>query len=203
MLVPPHGVGRVIARPFAGSERDGFVRTERRCDYPLEPPHNLIDDIADKVGPVFGVGVIPEVFAHRGFREVRRTQDNAEHFEMMKEAMRSDARFIWANFEDFDMLYGHRNDPAGFARALETFDDYLGEIMGNLNEGELLVVTADHGNDPTTPSTDHSREYVPVVVWHRGMRQSVNLDDLEGLWCVGATVAQALGVAFQRGRALI
>ena len=203
MLVPPNGVGRVIARPFRGSSATGFVRTERRKDFPLEPPRNLIDSIAELTGPVFGIGVIPEVFAHRGFREVRRTQDNEEHFSMLKKAFASDARFIWANFEDFDMLYGHRNDPEGFARALEAFDGYLGETMKFLRDDDLLIVTADHGNDPTTPSTDHTREYVPVSLWHRGIAAPVPLGDQEGLWCVGATVARALGVPFDRGQPLL
>jgi phosphopentomutase len=202
MLVPPNGVGRVIARPFTGDQIAGFTRTERRKDFPLNPPQNLIDEILESVGPVFGVGVIPEVFAHRGFREVRRTQDNAEHFNMLKEALASDARFIWANFEDFDMLYGHRNDTEGFARALAEFDVYLGEIMAMLSDRDLLIVTADHGNDPTTPSTDHSREYVPVSIWHPSLSRSLHLGDREGLWCIGATVASVLGVPFDRGSSL-
>lgn len=203
MLVPPHGVGRVIARPFSGSETGGFTRTERRKDFPLDPPTNLIDGIAAKTGPVFGIGVIPEVFANRGFREDRRTQDNAEHFEMLKAALESDAPFIWANFEDFDMLYGHRNDPEGFARALEVFDGYLSEIRITMGDDDLLILTADHGNDPTTPSTDHSREYVPVSIWHKGLSAPTNLGDREGLWCIGATVASVLGVPFDRGEPLL
>lgn len=199
LLVPPNAVGRVIARPFLGSVAQGFTRTERRRDFPLVPPHNLVDDI----GSVFGIGVIPEVFAHRGFRDVRRTQANAEHYKMLLEALESDARFIWANFEDFDMLYGHRNDPAGFAQAFVTFDGYLADIMGRLTTTDLLILTADHGNDPTTPSTDHSREYVPVSVWHAGMTSPLPLGDNEGLWCIGATVASALGVPFDKGTSLL
>ncbi|MDQ2986769.1 MAG: phosphopentomutase [Armatimonadota bacterium] len=203
MLVPPNGVGRVIARPFVGSVASGFTRTERRRDYPLVPPPNLIDRIAETTGPVFGIGVLPEVFAGRGFREVRRTQDNAEHYEMMAVALASDAKFIWANFEDFDMLYGHRNDPDGFARALEVFDGYLSDIRSKLSTRDLLIVTADHGNDPTTPSTDHSREYVPVSIWYSGVEGTVELGDNDGLWCIGATIASAFGLEFERGRSLI
>ena len=203
LLVAPNAVGRVIARPFLGDDHAGFVRTERRKDYPLVPPSNLIDRIASQVAPVYGIGVIPEVFAHRGFRQVTRTQDNQEHYLMLKEALTTDAKFIWANFEDFDMLYGHRNDPEGFARSLETFDGYLAEVMSMLGDSDLLLVTADHGNDPTTPSTDHSREYVPVSVWHPRMTQTNHLGDREGLWCIGATVARALDVPFDRGEPLI
>lgn len=198
LLVPPNAVGRVIARPFLGSADTGFTRTERRRDFPLDPPQNLVD----KIGDVFGIGVIPEVFAHRGFRDVPRTQSNSEHYEMLQEALDSDARFIWANFEDFDMLYGHRNDVDGFARALEVFDVYLADILGRLRDTDLLIVTADHGNDPTTPSTDHSREYVPVSIWRQGM-SGRTLGDNDGLWCIGATVAKALGVPFERGVPLL
>lgn len=203
LLVEPHNVGRVIARPFIGNPKIGFTRTERRKDYPVPPPRNLVDDIAAKRGPVFGIGVIPEVFAGRGFVQVRRTQENAEHFEMLQLALASDANFIWANFEDFDMLYGHRNDPAGFAHALEVFDTYLGKILGLLTPRDLLLLTADHGNDPTTPSTDHSREYVPFVLWSPGLERPVPFGDKQGLWCVGASAADALGVEFGRGESLL
>ena len=169
MLVPPNGVGRVIARPFTGSELGGFTRTERRKDFPLEPPCNLIDNLVKEIGPVFGIGVIPEVFAHRGFREVRRTQDNAEHYAMLKEAMASDARFIWANFEDFDMLYGHRRDVEGYATALEYFDTRIPEILARLRPGDVAILSADHGCDPTWPGTDHTREHVPVLAFGPGI----------------------------------
>lgn len=191
MLTEPNNVGRVIARPFLGSIEDGFKRTENRKDYPLRPPQNIVDEIAGKYGDVYGIGVIPEVFCGRGFRKVGRTQDNSEHQKMLMEALTSDAKFIWANFEDFDMLYGHRNDPAGFAKALQVFDEYLATTMGLLREGDLLLLTADHGNDPTTPSTDHSREYVPLCAYFRGIAPR-SLGDLEGMSHVGETVLAAL-----------
>lgn len=115
------------------------------------------------------------------------------------EALSTDARFIWANFEDFDMLYGHRNNPAGFAKALETFDGYLSQTVSRLRDTDLLILSADHGNDPTTASTDHSREYVPLAIWSLGAPKAIALGDLEGMWCLGATVADALGVPHQRG----
>jgi phosphopentomutase len=191
MLTEPNNVGRVIARPFTGSMEQGFIRTENRKDYPLSPPGNIVDKIARKYGEVYGVGVIPEVFCGRGFRKVERTQDNAQHQEMLMEALTSDSKFIWANFEDFDMLYGHRNDPAGFAKALQVFDGYLATTMGLLRDGDLLLLTADHGNDPTTPSTDHSREYVPLCAYFLGIEPCA-LGDLEGMWHVGETVLAAL-----------
>jgi phosphopentomutase len=196
ILKEPHHVGRVIARPFTGDAERGFVRTENRRDFPLPPPPNLIDKISVTYGPVFGIGIIPQIFAHRGFREVPRTQNNRAHFEMVRRALKSDARFIWANFEDFDMLYGHRNDPEGFARALKEFDEELADILAKLSPADLLLLTADHGNDPTTPSTDHTREFVPFCAWSPGRVKGVCLGDLEGFWQVGAAVADALGVPF-------
>src|SRR5690606_26435833 len=116
----------------------------------------------DRVADVYGIGVVPELFAGRGFRPIPRTQNNPAHAEELWGALDSDARFTFANFEDFDMLYGHRNDVEGFARCLEEFDPVLDRVIRSLRPDDLLIVTADHGNDPTTPSTDHSREYVPV-----------------------------------------
>jgi phosphopentomutase len=188
LCAPPNDVQRVIARPFEG-QPGAYRRTERRKDFPLAPPPNLVDAIGD----VLGVGVVPELFDGRGFRPGRRTQSNAEHEGTLLEALESDARFVFANFEDFDMLYGHRNDPEGFGRCLEEFDAYLGRLLPRLRGGDLLVLTADHGNDPTDASTDHSREYVPVAVVGPGL-QPAGLGDLDGLTAVGATVARHLGV---------
>jgi phosphopentomutase len=185
LCVPPNDVQRVIARPFAGSP-GAYRRTGRRKDFPLPPPPNLIDQIGD----VFGVGVVPELFDGRGFRPVRRTQSNPEHEDMMREAMASGARFVFANFEDFDMLYGHRNDPVGFARCLERFDVWLGGFLGCLAPTDLLLLTADHGNDPTDESTDHTREYVPLAV----LGGTAPPGDHEGLAMVGRLVAAHLNV---------
>jgi len=196
LLVPPHGVQRVIARPFEGDADHGFRRTERRKDFPLEAPPNLLD----RVGDALGIGVVPELFASRGFRPSARTQSNPEHERALFAALETDARFIFANFEDFDMLYGHRNDPTGFARCLEAFDATLGRLLAALREDDLLILTADHGNDPTTPSTDHSREYVPVSVIHDG--KAGPLGDVAGMTAIGATVAGHLGIEGQVGTVL-
>lgn len=197
---PPNNVQRVIARPFEGSDGE-FRRTERRKDYPLPPGPNLLDTLADRFGPTFGIGVVPELFGGRGFREVSRTQSNPEHAVMLGEALRSDARFIFANFEDFDMLYGHRSDPDGFARCLEQFDAMLAEILAILGPGDQLILTSDHGNDPTDESTDHTREYVPICVVAHGL-ESGSVGDQDGFACVGATAAAWLGVDWPIGRAL-
>jgi phosphopentomutase len=188
ILVPPHGVQRVIARPFTGTKDLGFARTARRRDFPLPPPPNLVDEIGD----VWGIGVVPELFAGRGFRPVPRTQSNAQHEKALFDALAGDARFVFANFEDFDMLYGHRNDPAGFARCLEEFDATLGRVLERLGDGDLLILTADHGNDPTTPSTDHTREYVPFCLAGAGV-EACALGDQDGLWKAGEAVAGHLG----------
>jgi phosphopentomutase len=187
----------VIARPFEGSNEAGFVRTEGRKDFPLTPPHNL----CDKVGDVFGIGVIPELFAGRGFRQVRRTQNNREHEGMLLEAMKSDARFIWANFEDFDMRFGHRNDVQGFANCLEEFDRFMSSFVSNLDDQDLLILTADHGNDPTSVSTDHSREFVPFVALRSGLETEA-LGDVPGMTAVGASVAAHLGIPWTVGTSL-
>ncbi|MBN8690896.1 MAG: phosphopentomutase [Armatimonadetes bacterium] len=198
ILVAPNHVARVIARPFEGDKPGEFKRTVRRKDFPLAPPHNLVDEI----GNVFGIGVISELFGGRGFREVHRTQSNPEHFEMLKTAIASDAEFIFCNFEDFDMLYGHRNDPAGFGKCLEQFDGYLGQILAMLQPEDLLIITADHGNDPTDASTDHSREYVPVCLVANGLPPR-NLGDVPGMTAVGATVASWLGKTWNVGTDLL
>lgn len=203
LCVKPNHVQRVIARPFVGSAESGFTRTERRKDFPLSPPENLID----KIGDVVGIGVVPELFGSRGFRAGRRTQSNAEHFRAIMPALADEsARFIFANFEDFDMLYGHRNDPQGFAQCLVEFDAMLGEILGGLREGDLLMLTADHGNDPTDVSTDHTREYAPVALCIRGRKGDPvphMLGDVAGFSAIGATVAAHIGVEWSIGTSLI
>lgn len=188
LCVAPENVQRVIVRPFVGDADAGWRRTENRRDYPIVAPHNLIDEVSS----VFGIGVVSELFGNRNFLLVRRTQSNAAHADLLREAMNGDHRFIFANFEDFDMLFGHRNDPVGFAHCLETFDTVLGEILAALRPEDLLILTADHGNDPTDTSTDHTREYVPLVVV--GGQTSGPLGDQDGLYTVGALVAAHLQV---------
>ena len=181
----PNNVQRVIARPFDGTP-GAFRRTERRKDFPVIAPHNLVDDI----GNVFGIGVIPELFAGRGFIPVRRTQSNPEHAVLLNEALKSDAHFIFANFEDFDMLFGHRNDPAGFGRCLEEFDKILEKLLANLGPEDQLILTADHGNDPCDVSTDHTREYSPYTIFPA--ERPGPMGDLEGLANIGRQVQNHL-----------
>ena len=190
-------VQRVIARPFVGTP-GAFERTERRKDWPLVPPSNL----ADAVGGVRGIGVVPELFGGRGFLPGPRTQSNAEHGEALIAALDEDVRFVWANFEDFDMRYGHRSDPQGFSKCLEAFDDTLEGLLPRLRSDDLLILTADHGNDPTDDSTDHTREYAPVVLWSSGMSGGA-LGNVDGYDAVGATVAGWIGVDWREGTSLL
>lgn len=193
LLKGQHGVQRVIARPFEG-QPGSFRRTERRQDFPMDPPENVLDRLAAAGVKVAGVGVVPEVFDGRGFAWKKRTQTNQEHFEATLEAMDSDCRMVFTNFEDFDMLYGHRRDAPGFARALETFDGYLRTLMDRMRPEDLLLLTADHGNDPTTPSTDHAREYAPVLMYSPSLPGGRDFGTRSTFADLGATLAEVFGV---------
>jgi phosphopentomutase len=195
MLTGEHAVGRVIARPFTGSP-GAYQRTERRRDFSLEPPApTLLDRLAERGQRVVTVGKVDQLFAGRGVSDAIHTGNNAEGEEVLLDlARRRGEGLVFANLVDFDQLYGHRNDAAGFARALETFDDRLGEILAHLKDDEMCLVTADHGNDPTTPSTDHSREYVPLLVAGRRVRAGTDLGTRETFADIGATLAELFGV---------
>ncbi|MCS6830181.1 MAG: phosphopentomutase [bacterium] len=195
ILQPPHHVQRVIARPFVGRDASSFKRTENRRDFPLPPPHNLIDQLAESGRKVYGVGVIGQVFAERGFAHSVRTGNNAEHLRATLEAMHAPSDFVFANFEDFDMLYGHRNDPHGFAKALEQFDEGLAQVLLQMRPDDLLILTADHGNDPTTPSTDHSREYVPLLCYSPILDGGVALGTRSTFADLASTIADVFGLA--------
>jgi phosphopentomutase len=197
LLTAPNNVERVIARPFVGDAVAGFTRTQHRKDFPLDPPEpNILTAITGAGKRVHGVGVIVELFPKRYFAISERTQSNANHLTAVLRAMDArDADFIFANCEDFDMLFGHRNNAAGFAGALEQFDQGLAEILTKLAPGDLLILAADHGNDPTTlASSDHSREYVPLLLYGEGVEPGRNLGTRAGFADIGAIVATFLGV---------
>lgn len=168
ILKGPYGVGRVIARPFAG-EAPSFYRTSRRHDFSLKPGGLVLPDVLRTSGyDTIAVGKIYDIFAGVGFDAPHRTRDNKEGMEMTEALLEKDFRGLcFTNLVDFDMLYGHRNDPEGYAGALTEFDRWLGGFLPRLKEDDCLVITADHGCDPLTPSTDHSREYVPVCVYSK------------------------------------
>lgn len=198
MLTPPHNVSRVIARPYEKTA-SGYQRTTNRRDYSLAPPAETLLDALSAAGiPRSGVGKVDDLFAARSITS-RHTASNAEGIRAIKEWLSSaESGFLFANLVDFDQLFGHRNDVAGFYGALREFDAALPSITYRLKEDDLLFITADHGNDPTTPSTDHARERVPLLVG--GMRVVPrDLGDRETFSDLGATVAEWFGLAF-RGR---
>ena len=198
MLEPPNDVSRVIARPFVGSA-GSYQRTPNRRDYSIAPPGETLLDALAKAGIARGgVGKVDDLFAGRSISS-RHTASNAEGIRLIKEWFSSEeSGFLFANLVDFDQLYGHRNDVAGFYGALREFDAALPSITSRLKEDDLLFITADHGNDPTTPSTDHARERVPLLV---GGPRVVprDLGERDTFSDLGATVAEWFGLSF-RGR---
>ena len=195
-LVAPHDVSRVIARPFIG-EAGAYQRTKNRRDYSLAPPgETLLDALAGAGVPRAGVGKVDDLFAGRSLR-ARHTADNAEGIQAILEWLSgSQGGLLFANLVDFDTLYGHRSDVAGFERALRQFDDALPAIRAALREDDFLFITADHGNDPTTGSSDHARECVPLLVAGPQVR-AVPLGVRETFSDLGATVADRLGIPFR------
>jgi phosphopentomutase len=189
------GVGRVIARPFIGAP-GGFARTANRHDYALPPRGETLLDRVKAAGlPVVAIGKIEDLFAGRGITRALHTASDDEGMdEVARQIALTDRGLIFANLVDFDTRFGHRNDVAGYAANLERFDERLAELLPLLRSDDLLVVTADHGNDPTTPSTDHSREYVPLIVTGAGVRSGVNLGTRATFADLAQTLAEIFGV---------
>ena len=204
MLRGEHEVGRVIARPFTGAPGH-FTRTANRHDYAVPPPRGmLLDRLAEAGIPVWGVGKISDIFLGRGIAQSFKTKSNADGMAKILEAMAGLERgLIWVNLVDFDMLYGHRNDPEGYSRALEAVDAWVPRLMEAMGQEDLVIFTADHGCDPTTPSTDHSREYVPVLCYGRQARGGVDLGTRGSLADMGATIAENFGVAARPGASFL
>ena len=194
LLAGEHGVGRVIARPFAGEWP--FRRTANRHDFSLAPPgRTVLDALRDAGLETLGVGKIYDIFAGRGISDTVRIKDNEEGMDRtIERAGRDFHGLCFVNLVDFDMVYGHRNDVPGYTEALNRFDRRLGELLELLGPEDVLMITADHGCDPSTPSTDHSREYVPWLVYGRGIRPGVNLGTLPTFADIGETAAALLGV---------
>jgi len=206
LLDGPHRVGRVIARPFAGTAGN-FARTTRRHDYAVDPPKPmLLDVLAEGKVRVLGVGKIHDIYNGRGVDEYVTTKGNADGMEKLTTATkeRRDG-LIFCNLVDFDMLYGHRKDVEGFAKSLEEFDRMLGDFLPLLSLSDLLMITADHGCDPDRrwPTTDHSREYVPIVAYSLCSGAGVNLGVRDTLADMGQTIAENFGGSISHGKSFL
>jgi phosphopentomutase len=195
MVATGLGVGRVIARPFVGLP-GSFERTANRRDFALTPfAPTLLDHLKDAGWPVVAIGKIEDLFAGRGMTAAVHTRSDDHGMDEIEVAMQVTSRgLIFANLVDFDTMYGHRNHPAGYAENLERFDVRLAKLLPLLKDDDLLVITADHGNDPTTPSTDHSREYVPVLVYGAAIRPGTDIGVRSTFADLGQTIADLFGV---------
>ena len=204
LLRGPHEVGRVIARPFLG-EPGSFQRTENRKDFAVPPPEGmLLDRLAEAGVSTTAVGKISDVFLERGIARSIKTKGNADGMAKALAALEEEvAGLIYVNLVDFDQLYGHRNDVEGYAQALEAADAWLPSVARAMRERDLLIVTADHGCDPTTPSTDHSREYVPLLVAGPRVRHGVDLGTRATLADIGQTVAENFGTSIKKGESFL
>jgi phosphopentomutase len=206
ILDGPNRVGRVIARPFAGPPSN-FQRTERRHDYAVDPPRPmLLDVLAERNVSVFGVGKIHDIYNGRGVPDYATSKNNADGMAKLEDALAHRPNgLIFANLVDFDMLYGHRKDVEGFARSLEEFDVLLGALVKSLADTDLLIITADHGcdPDPVNPTTDHSREYVPILAYTSRAAQGRNLGTRSTLADMGQTVAANFGGEIPHGTSFL
>ncbi len=205
LLQGPWRVGRVIARPFVGDATTGFTRTRHRHDYAVPPPPGmLLDQLAGAGVAVHAVGKIVDIFLGRGIGSHAAMASNAEGLAQTRAALDViDTGLIFTNLVDFDMIYGHRNDVAGYAAALAECDAGLARMLAVLKSDDLLLLTADHGCDPTTPSTDHSREYVPLLAYSRGLRGGVHLGTRASLADIGQTIAENFGVRLAAGASFL
>ena len=196
VTVGEHRVGRVIARPFEG-KNGRYTRTANRKDFAVEPPGMTVLDLLDANGvETRGIGKIDDLFAGRGLNVKIHTHSNAEGIDqILEQAGSMESGLLMANLVDFDMLFGHRQDPEGFAKALKEFDRALPALLECLKDGDLLMLTADHGNDPTDQSTDHSREYVPLLCYSRNGKKGVDLGTRNTFADAGKTIAEFFGVS--------
>jgi phosphopentomutase len=199
-----HEVGRVIARPFVGHP-GAFKRTENRHDYAVPPPREMLLPILSGAGlDVVAVGKISSIYDAAGVTRELPGKNNDQSIDQTVAALRDDTRgLVFSNLVDFDMLYGHRRDTEGYARALEHFDARLPEIEAAMNDSDLLIITADHGNDPTYRGTDHTREYAPLLVYGPRARAGVNLGDRASLSDIGQTIADNFGLKLKAGESFL
>jgi phosphopentomutase len=196
MLQGEHAVGRVIARPFVGNDSASFKRTERRHDYPLAPVgETMMDKLVAAGRKVYATGKIDDLFGNRGISKTHHTVDNEESIQAGIDFLAEDfSGLVFSNLIEFDMVYGHRNDPSGYAGRLEAFDKRIPQIRAAMGSGDIAMVVADHGVDPTTPSTDHSREYIPLLVFGQPVRPNINLGTRSSFSDLAATIAEAFNL---------
>ena len=204
LLSGEHEVGRVIARPFLG-ETGAFYRTENRHDYAVPPPReNLLVTMADEDLDVICIGKIASIYDSNGVTQDLTAKNNEQSINQTIEALQQDSQgLIFSNLVDFDMLYGHRRDTEGFARALEHFDSRLPEIEAAMRPDDVIMITADHGNDPTFPGSDHTREYTPLLVFGKSARRGVNLGSRDSLADIGQTIANNFGLQLKAGKSFL
>jgi phosphopentomutase len=197
-------VGRVIARPFLG-EPGNFFRTENRHDYAVPPPReNLLPALKDADLDVVCIGKIASIYDSMGVTKDLKAKNNQQSIDQTIHALEQETRgLIFSNLVDFDMLYGHRRDTEGFARALEHFDTSLPQIEAAMKPDDVMMITADHGNDPTFPGTDHTREYAPLLVYGKKARAGVNLGTRSSLSDVGQTIAENFGLKLTAGKSFL
>lgn len=189
-------VGRVIARPFLGTSGE-YYRTKNRKDYATLPPETLLDVVEASGNGVYAIGKIIDIFAEKGITRYKKTKNNKEGILETVEALKNAPEaLIFTNLVDFDMEYGHRRDVKGYAQALEEFDSYIPELLENLKEEDLLIITADHGNDPTAPGTDHTREYIPLLHIGKFVREGENIGTRESFADIAATIAEYLELEY-------
>ena len=195
MLQGEYGIGRVIARPFIGEDGD-FTRTSNRKDFSLEPyKDTMLDFVKNSGREVFAIGKIEDIFVNKGITKSNHTRNNDEGIEATIQAINENSDgLVFTNLVDFDMIYGHRNNVRGYADALMNFDKKLPEIINNLKEDDVLIITADHGCDPTRPGTDHSREYIPLLFYGKTIKANNNLGILETFASIGKTVLDIFNI---------
>jgi phosphopentomutase len=197
MLAGDLEVGRVIARPFLGTSGN-YYRTKNRKDYATLPPETVLDVIKDNGLGVYAIGKIIDIFAEKGITRYTKTKNNKEGILETIDALKTaDEALIFTNLVDFDMEYGHRRDVEGYAKCLEEFDSYISEILSNLREDDLLIITADHGNDPTAPGTDHTREYIPILNLGKEVKTGENFETRDSFADIAATVAEYLEIDYK------
>jgi phosphopentomutase len=204
MLRGEHEVGRVIARPFLGAP-GAFYRTENRHDYAVPPPReNLLPLLSENGLDVVSIGKIASIYDSQGVTQDLTAKNNEQSIDQTIKALNDNTRgMIFSNLVDFDMLYGHRRDTEGYARALEHFDARWPEIEAAMNDGDLLMITADHGNDPTYPGTDHTREYAPLIVYGKKAKSGVDLGTRKSLSDIGNTIAENFGLNLRAGESFL